>query len=216
MSVFGSNWKNHTHQIREGWKVVGLDDLIIIAGDISWASKIENTREDFEFLEALPGKKILSCGNHDHWHSTSSKTTNYLFDNYRTLIPLFRNDYLGLWDNIALCSIVGFMSEDHPEFKQEYRKAYEKEYGRLEDTLKRIPTIYTKVFVISHYPPVFKKCNNTLPMNIMRKYDVDTCIYGHLHGDGVSNVVEGNCNGINLRFVAGDSNRFVPKLICEL
>ena len=217
MEKFGDCWKDHANSIVRAWEEhVGKDDIVIIAGDISWATNIEQARKDFDFIEALPGKKIITVGNHDYWHQTASKSNNWFFYNYKTIVPLTRNDYMPIY-GVALCAVRGYMNENHPEFKPEYRKGYNRECKRLELTLRDIPSVYSKVILVSHYPPIhngYMEGDNTV-INIMKRYKVDTCIYGHLHAEATSEAYIGDYDGMNFKFVAGDSHRFVPQLILE-
>ncbi|WP_458379738.1 metallophosphoesterase [Thermoclostridium stercorarium] len=78
MDIFDRVWENYMDRIRENWiKAVNDDDLVLIPGDISWATYIENSAPDFLYLEALPGKKIISKGNHDYWWTTHSKLNKF-------------------------------------------------------------------------------------------------------------------------------------------
>ena len=138
MSKFGSVWENHIERIQDGWKNISSDDIVIIAGDISWSSNIYKGKPDFDFIESLPGKKIITLGNHDFYYQTATKTNDFLFDNYKTIVSLTSNDYFNLHDSIAIMSVKGYMNETHPEFKEEYRKGYNKECIKLENTLKII------------------------------------------------------------------------------
>ena len=77
MDIF-SGWDGYVSLLEENWKkTVQPQDTILLAGDISWALKLEETKADFDFLEALPGKKILLKGNHDLWWSTKSKVERF-------------------------------------------------------------------------------------------------------------------------------------------
>lgn len=219
MSKFGNNWNNHVQRIEEGWrKMVGSNDIVIIAGDISWATTIEQAEPDFDFIESLPGKKILTVGNHDYWHQTATRSNNFFFDNYRTMVPLVRNDYINLYDEVAICAVKGYMNENHPEFKDEYRKSYEKECKRLDNTLRLIPTTFERVIVVSHYPPIHEGYDKgpNMALDIMGNHDVNMCIYGHLHSDAVEGAFTGKCQGIDFKFVAGDSHNFEPLYIGDL
>ena len=65
MDVFGSRWKNYTQKIEKNWRAIVTDaDTVILPGDISWAMNLNEAREDFAFLDSLPGKKLLGKGNH--------------------------------------------------------------------------------------------------------------------------------------------------------
>ena len=67
MDVF-EGWKDYVTLIEKNWKrTVNKDDTVIVCGDISWGMNLEESFEDFKFLNSLPGEKILLKGNHDFW-----------------------------------------------------------------------------------------------------------------------------------------------------
>lgn len=219
MDKFGPEWVNHVSKIETGWSsTIRRDDIVIVAGDISWATTINQAKQDLDFIESLPGKKIITIGNHDYWHQTATKSNNYFFDHYSTMIPLVRNDFVNLYDEVAICAVKGYMNENHPEFKEEYRKSYERECKRLENTLKLIPTTFDSIIVASHYPPIHKgyEQGDNMVMEVMSRYNVDTCIYGHLHGDQSEEAFVGTSGSIDFRFVTGDSHNFEPQYIREI
>ena len=66
MQVFGPEWDNHTEKIRREWLArVDAQDTVFLPGDLSWGIDLQEALADILFLDALPGKKILSKGNHD-------------------------------------------------------------------------------------------------------------------------------------------------------
>ena len=82
MDIFGYNWENHAEKIRENWiEKVKPEDTVILPGDFSWATYLEEAKPDFEYLNSLPGKKIMSKGNHDYWWSTVTKMRQFLKEN---------------------------------------------------------------------------------------------------------------------------------------
>ena len=103
MDVFGGRWSNYMEKLRNNWiETVQETDTVIIPGDISWATYIENAFEDFKFIELLPGKKIISKGNHDYWWTTASKLNKYLSDNGFTTISFMHNNAFSV-GNCAVC-----------------------------------------------------------------------------------------------------------------
>ena len=57
MDIFGANWENHTEKIKKDWiKKVTNDDLVLLPGDFSWAMYLNDTYQDFEYLNNLPEK----------------------------------------------------------------------------------------------------------------------------------------------------------------
>ena len=82
MSIFGENWKEHEQKIKKNWlEKVKENDYVILLGDFSWATYLEEAYDDFKYLDELPGKKILLKGNHDYWWTTVTNMKNYLKEN---------------------------------------------------------------------------------------------------------------------------------------
>ena len=82
MSIFGDNWKGHEEKIKKDWiQKVKETDLVILPGDFSWSTYLNDTKEDFEYLNSLPGKKLLLKGNHDYWWTTITSMRNFLKEN---------------------------------------------------------------------------------------------------------------------------------------
>ena len=85
MDVFGDIWKDYEEKIKQNWlEKVKANDIVILPGDFSWAMYLEETEKDFEFINNLPGKKILLKGNHDYWWTTVTNMRNYVKDRFFT------------------------------------------------------------------------------------------------------------------------------------
>lgn len=94
MNIFG--WDKYEEEIKKNWQEnVKENDLVLLPGDFSWEMKLENTYKDFEYINDLPGKKLLLKGNHDYWWNTVSKMRKYIeeskFDN---IDFIYNNSYL--------------------------------------------------------------------------------------------------------------------------
>ena len=87
MDIFGSRWRGYVEKLEAEWRhVVGENDTVVIAGDISWGMTVEEAKADFDFIEALPGKKIILKGNHDYWWQTMAKLSAFIEKNeYKTI-----------------------------------------------------------------------------------------------------------------------------------
>ena len=86
MDIFGDNWTKHEEKIKKDWnEKVKEEDLVVLPGDFSWATYIEDTIPDFEYLNSLPGKKIMLKGNHDYWWTTVTSMRKFLKENNLTL-----------------------------------------------------------------------------------------------------------------------------------
>ena len=59
MDIF-PGWNDYVDRLEKNWrKLITPQDTIVLAGDISWAMRLTDTRKDFAFLQQLPGQKII-------------------------------------------------------------------------------------------------------------------------------------------------------------
>ena len=127
MDIF-SGWNDYVKRLENNWRrLINESDTVVIAGDVSWAMKLEECYEDFSFLHSLPGKKLLVKGNHDYWWSTKKKMDKYLFDNsFHSIEIVFNNAYAV--DGIAVCGTRGWNYESSGEKDM---RILNREIGRL-------------------------------------------------------------------------------------
>ena len=209
MDVFGPNWENHYKKIEADWKEkVNENDTVLIPGDFSWETYLENTYKDFEFLNNLPGRKILLKGNHDYWWTTLTNIRNYLKqNNFNTIEILFNNSY-----EIENYMIAGARGWDYTN--QNDRKIIEREINRLELSLKDAKSKNPNKPIIAcmHYPPISKNySNNEFERKIiylLKEYKVEKCLYGHLHGASHMQAVIGKIENIEFNLVSSDYLNF--------
>ena len=213
MDVFGDGWQGYTEKIKEDWnKKVKNEDTVILAGDFSWATYLEDTYKDFEYLCALPGKKIMLKGNHDYWWTTITSMKKYLEENnFNNIDFLYNNSFL-IEDKIIV-GTRGWALLD----TENSRKMVKREAARLEVSLKSAIEKYgeqKEIICIMHYPPVLatymknEYTYNSEFLDVMKKYNVKRCYYGHLHGTSHKDAIEGNVEGINLKLISGDYLNF--------
>ena len=203
MNIFGPVWDNYLEEIVEDWnQKVSDEDIVLLAGDLSWAMKLEDAKTDIDFLKDLKGKKILLRGNHDYWWSTISKVRNILPDN----IYAIQNDSLVLGDYI-FCGSRGWIVDDSKMTDSNDKKIFERELIRLEMSLKEAKSKQTdnqEIICLMHYPPFDKNNCSTKFTDLIERYEVKTVVYGHLHGK-VPNVKEVlNLNGVNYYLTSCD------------
>ena len=225
MDIFGEVWRNHTRKIEENWrKVVTDNDTVVIAGDICWATGMENSRADLEFIHRLPGQKIILKGNHDYWWNTVTKLGNFARDCGFDTLKFLHNDAIAVEDKI-ICGTRGWMLEENPQ-NADNHKIFEREKIRLELSLEKAtqlvgagsarPQDHAKapeIIAFMHYPPVTRHSENADFLDIMRSFGVRRCFYGHLHGKSHKAAIIGDVNGVNLQLVASDYVGFVPRLV---
>ena len=211
MHIFGNNWTDHPEKIRKNWlEKVKEEDLVVLPGDFSWAMHLEDTYEDFKYLNSLPGKKLLLKGNHDYWWTTLKKMRNFLEEQKIEDVDfIYNNSYE--FENHIIVGTRGWSQTDEKEDK----KLLKREALRLELSIKNgIQTFGEdkEVIVFMHYPPIsnlnlsHNEKNDFI--NIMKKYNVKRCFYGHLHGNSIKEAIEGNYFDINFKLVSADGLDF--------
>ncbi|BCJ85343.1 metallophosphoesterase [Effusibacillus dendaii] len=206
MDIFGEQWADHPVKIESNWiRVISRDDWILIPGDISWALHLEEAKPDLQFLANLPGKKILIRGNHDYWWSTVSKVRRLLPDSMYAL----QNDSIQIGD-IAVCGTRGWNCPGSYDFSEHDQQIYEREVGRLKLSLDQADKRAKERWVMLHYPPTNEKHEPSGFIEVMQKYDVSVCVYGHLHGEGHRNALQGEHFGIRFYLTACDYLNFQP------
>ncbi|MBR5218487.1 MAG: metallophosphoesterase [Clostridia bacterium] len=176
MDIFGRGWENYVERIYQNWnRVVATDDTVLICGDFSWATYLEESIADFEFLHSLPGRKIISKGNHDYWWSTASKLTAFKNEHGFDDVEFLHNNAVSYGD-YAICAARGWKSPFDKDFKKDDEKIYEREIIRLELSVSEGKKISDKIIVMLHFPP------DAGITDVLEKYGVEKCVYGHLHG----------------------------------
>ena len=211
MDIFGDNWENHAEKIKENWiKQVKEEDYVILPGDFSWEMYLNNTKLDFQYLNDLPGTKILLKGNHDYWWTTLTKMNEFIKENgFKNIYFLYNNSYL-VEDKI----IVGTRGWNILDTEND-SKMIKRENARLElsiqDGLKKYGSD-KEIIVFMHYPPINKSDlmggEKTEFVKTFQKYNIHRCFYGHLHGLSHKEAIEGLVNGIEYKLISADYLNF--------
>ncbi|MBN1775115.1 MAG: metallophosphoesterase [Clostridiales bacterium] len=213
MDVFGSQWVDSEQRIRDNWlRSVEESDTVLIPGDISWAMTLEEALPDLLFLEKLPGRKILSKGNHDYWWGTNGKVERFLEDNGIRSISLLKNNAFPIGSDVV-CGTRGWVLPEYPEFSAADRLIFEREAGRLERSLQAGTALLPeggRLIVVLHFPPLPGIDGSSAFSLLCEKYGASLCLYGHLHGRGHEKAVEGVLRGVDYRLISGDYIAFKP------
>ena len=212
MTVFGSRWAGWTERLTENWTNTVKDtDTVIIPGDISWAMTLDEALPDFKLLDSLPGTKIIGKGNHDYWWNTVKKNEDFFAANGITTVKhLYNNSYE--IEDMIVCGCRGwYYDEKNAPDNADYDKIAAREAGRLERSLKSAETLDPdkKRVVFFHFPPVFGAFVCRELIDIMHRYGVTECCYGHIHGK-YDIPPEEEFEGITLRIVSADYLGFRP------
>ena len=208
MDIF-PGWSGYVPRLEQNWrKLVKPEDTVILAGDISWAMRLEDTKTDFAFLNDLPGQKILLKGNHDYWWSTVNKMNKYLEQNHFDTMHILHNNSYVIGD-YAICGTRSWLfdpGEAHDE------KVMNREIGRLKMSLDSAPADKEKL-VFLHYPPVYPGTSAPEVIETLKAYGIKRCYYGHLHGNSLRFAVQGEVDGIRYKLISADGLGFCPYCI---
>lgn len=211
MDVFGGEWADYMDKLKENWRsAVGENDTVLVPGDVSWATYLNQAYADFSFIDGLPGRKVISKGNHDYWWTTKSKLDKFLAENGFSSILFMHNNSYEI-EGTAVCGTRGWNMPGEEGFNAEDARIYQRELQRLELSLKSAGAKDGgRIIAALHFPPFNSKGVFSGFLDIMQRYHVQTCIYGHLHGEARRNAVEGLVDGIGFRLVSADHLRFMP------
>lgn len=209
MDVF-RGWDNYTQRLENNWRaVITENDTVLIAGDISWAMKLEDAKEDFAFLENLPGRKIIMKGNHDYWWQTKKKLDEFIEAcGFETVDILFNNAY-----RIGDYTVCGSRGWFYDAETSEDKKVLLREAGRLQRSIDEAKLLGGEPIVFLHYPPVTLSQSCDEIMQVLKTNGIRRCYYGHLHGHSVNFAFNGELDGIEFRLISADFLSFCPKLI---
>ncbi|MDD4291759.1 MAG: metallophosphoesterase [Clostridia bacterium] len=180
MDIFGPVWENHFEKIRDDWQSkVTEDDIVLMPGDFSWAMTLEDARRDFDMFSELKGHKIILKGNHDYWWNTLKQVRNMLPQGFYAL----QNDALK-FGNTIICGTRGWQITESGSDAHDV-KIYKREVERLKLSLNAMKVLRNegdRVIGIMHYPPFNAWHEQSEFIKMFIQYNVDTVVYGHLHG----------------------------------
>lgn len=207
MDIFGVNWEKHEKKIEKNWiNKVKEEDLVILPGDFSWAMHIEDAKEDFEYLNRLPGTKLLLKGNHDYWWDTLKKNREFLDENnIKNVDFLYNNSYF--WEDKIIAGTRGWSEQEENPEKMIRRENIRLELS-LQDGIARHGS-NKDIIVCMHYPPfnMYEKSELNF-IKTMKKYNVKKCIYGHIHGEATKEAKQGKIDGIEFIMASSDYTNF--------
>ena len=206
MDIFGGAWVGYMDKLKEGVSVITPEDTTVLLGDLSWALDLTSSKADFAWINDIPGRKIILKGNHDYWWSTVAKFNKFCQVNGFENLHILNNNSFE-YNGYAICGTRGwFFEEDRSGHHDE--KVFKRELIRLEASLKAAGEMPKMVFL--HYPPRYKGYECREILDLLEKYEVRRCFYGHLHGGSHKLAMEGLWDGVEYRLVAADYIGFKP------
>lgn len=210
MNIFGESWTNYEEKIRTNWtNLIKEEDTVILAGDFSWGMYLEETKEDFDFLESLPGRKIMLKGNHDYWWETLTKLNKFKNEHNYESVNFLHNNYYETEEHYICGTRAWEKGAEDLEAEQD-EKVYKREKERLERSLKSVGQD-KEIIAVTHY----NIGNNQEFVEILKKYNVKLCIYGHLHGKIDKEKLDYERDGIRFLCTSCDLINFLPIKISD-
>lgn len=220
MDAFGNRWRDYQNKIYTNWhKVVGENDTVVIPGDISWGSSLQGSLEDLRFLDSLPGKKIISKGNHDFWWSTVSKLTVFFEEQNFSSLTIINNNATVAEDYIITGTRGWFSDPSTQNTSQptDFNKIVNREAIRLRLALTeatKLKEIHNdkEILVFLHFPPMWGDFCDESTFDTLEEFEIKKCYFGHIHG--CYNIPDKQVyRGIELNMISADYLNFIPKLI---
>ena len=210
MEVFGAAWENYVARIEQSLSCLRPEDTLILDGDTSWGMTLEQAEADFRFLDRFPGRKLLVKGNQDYWWGTVAKMRRFFAEKGIETLDFIHNN-CAVYDEYALCGTRGWFFEE--ESKPHNAKMLNRETLRLEASLKAADG--RPILCFLHYPPLYVGYECPDILNLLERYRVKRCCYGHLHGYAIRRRVEGPRNGTDFSLISADYLGFAPVKICD-
>lgn len=224
MHRFG--WAGHPEPLRQAWDAkVTSNDVVIVAGDISWATRPIEVMGDLQWLDERPGQKVLLRGNHDYWWGDSSSKLRRLFEPFKSFVGFIHNSAVQVGPYVIAGSRLWTAPEAPPmpggEMGDEALKPdyIERETNRLQlsiDHAKKFEAAATGPLirvVAVHFPPLYSNNLATVFSRTLEAWHPLVCVYGHLHGPGIGAGFVGQHGGVNYVLASCDAAQFSPVLL---
>ena len=224
MDQFGAHWVGHHEKIEAFWKErIGPDDLVLLSGDFSWAMKAVDVAVEFEWLNSLPGRKVLIKGNHDYWWPGSHKKLDEMLPGGIYAIK----KRAVVVDGVPIIGVrggdflpwVALGEELAPGALERTFSTLQKERRELLQSIDYLAGIYEgsqRPIALFHYPPYRIGSSESVFTRILESRGCSHCLFGHLHTDAEwEKVFKGDSGGVSYRLVSCDYLDFKPVLIDE-
>jgi predicted phosphohydrolase len=228
MEAFGPSWKDYAAKIKTHWEeLISPEDLVLIPGDISWAMHLNEALIDLNWIDALPGTKVILRGNHDYWWSSNAKLAKIMPPSIHFIhnnIFLWKGIAIGgsrLWDTpeYRFSAFIEFQEnprakvkteEDRSKQKEEEERIFVRELERLKVSLSQLPKEAKIKIAMTHYPPVGADLAPSRASEILESFGIDFCVFGHLHNVRKGTLPFGEARGVKYVFASCDYLDFVP------
>ena len=221
-------WKNHEEKFKRNCaRLITGDDTLVLVGDHSWGRSLDECEEDFRYIADLPGRKILTRGNHDmFWDAAKTEALN---ERFAGRLSFLQNNFFSYRD-YALVGTKGYTFEgpfylnsrgkivDWDEEAEEHaKKLVERELVRLRASFEAAKAEgYTKYIMFLHYPPTNILEDGSGFTEMAEEYGAEQVIYAHCHGEArFHDSIEGEKNGVLYSLASGDYLRWQPMRVLD-
>ena len=221
-------WKKHEEKLRKNCaKAIQDEDTLVLAGDHSWGKNLSECEMDLQYISSLPGRKILTRGNHDMFWDV--KRTGQLNELYGPALTFLQDSY-ETYRDYALVGTKGFTFEgpfflDHrgritgwdEEAEVHAKKLVERELQRLRKSFELAKADgYRKFIMFLHYPPTNILEEKSGFTEMAEEYGAEQVIYAHCHGETrFYDSIHGPYHGITYSLVSGDFLRWHPLKVLD-
>ena len=221
-------WKKHEEKFRKNCgKAMTNEDTLVLVGDHSWGRNLSECEMDLQYICDLPGRKILTRGNHDmFWDAKKTGLLNKLYQPRLT----FLQDSYEVYQDFALVGTKGFTFEGpfyldrrgrivgwDEDAKMHAKKLVERELQRLRNSFELAKADgYRKFIMFLHYPPTNILEERSGFTDMAEEYGAEQVIYAHSHGESrFHDSKQGIFNGITYSLVSGDYLKWHPMRVLE-
>ena len=226
--LYGRVWRDHEEKFQKNCaKLIGDEDTLVLVGDHSWGRNLAECEEDLRYIQELPGRKLLTRGNHDmFWDAKKTRQLNEKFQPELT----FLQDGYETYRDYALVGTKGFTFEGpfylngrgqivgwDEDAEAHARKLVERELGRLRSSFELARKDgYQKFIMFLHYPPTSILEERSGFTDLAEEYGAEQVIYAHCHGESrFHDSIHGAYRGRTYHLVSGDFLRWKPLKILE-
>ena len=222
-------WKKHEEKFRKNCgKAMTDEDTIVLVGDHSWGRNLTECELDLQYICDLPGRKILTRGNHDmFWDVKKTGQLNKLYQPGLT----FLQDSYEIYKDFALVGTKGFTFEGpfyldyrgriigwDEEAEKHAKKLVDRELQRLRNSFELAKADgFRKFIMFLHYPPTNILEERSGFTDMAEEYGAEQVIYAHSHGESrFHDSIQGIFNGITYSLVSGDYLKWHPMRVLEV
>lgn len=183
MDIFGAGWEGHLDKIKADWNdKVSDEDVVLLCGDTSWGTTLDEGVFDLCRLSDLKGRKVFIRGNHDYWWNGITKLRRAAPDD---TFYFLQNDCIK-FGNVVICGSRGWSCPGSADYTEHDEKLYLREAERFRLGFRQVQTVREEgdvLLAMIHYPPMGLRLQPTLFTQLFEENKVDKVIFGHIHGE---------------------------------